>query len=93
MIDAANSNSKRYRQSRRSVSGPAWLLPDQITGARIRKGLIWSRLFIELEDGDGIKVLWVRRSSLHPSIDAVEGTLRRWEQSQSAPSGGAAATT
>jgi hypothetical protein len=51
--------------------------PGQIRGVKLRRGLVYSRLLIEVNDGRRIKVLWMRRYKLHPSTADIEDALFR----------------
>jgi hypothetical protein len=53
-----------------------WLPRDQIKTASLRRGLLNSRLSVELADGREVKLLWLKSDV--QAFDLIERTLRDW---------------
>lgn len=76
IADERRDQLEREERSSIAEDGNRVFEPTQIGGVSLRKGLLYSRVFIELNDRSRIKVLWMRRSKLHPSSEQVEQALR-----------------
>jgi hypothetical protein len=52
-----------------------WIPRGELRSARLREGLLNSRLSAELADGSGVKLLWLKSD---PAFDVLRSSLGEW---------------